>query len=262
MSLVLADRVMETTTTTGTGTLTLAGAVTGFQSFGAVGDGNTCFYCIFSVDTNGNANGAWEVGQGTYTLSGTTLSRDTVFASSNSGSAVSFAAGTKRVILTVPAEKTIVNQASSTFSMSSVAWANWIKADAITPQTDNTALSTWPDSSGNGNSFTQTGSNRPKYRTGANGINGVPGVQFTSSSSESMATTAGAASLTGNFYVGIVMQWLNAGAFEDAISWGDASSGKRRSIISNGNGVFCYLGFVGQSADHFQQILPAPLSGQ
>lgn len=98
MALVIADRVKETTTTTGTGTVTLAGAVTGFQSFAAVGNGNTTFYTI--ADQTGSN---WEVGIGTYTSSGTTLSRDTVLASSNSGSLVNFGAGTKDVFVTYPA---------------------------------------------------------------------------------------------------------------------------------------------------------------
>jgi len=100
MSLVIADRVQETTTTTGTGTLTLGGAVAGYQSFAAIGNGNTTYYAI----TDGTN---WEVGIGTYTLSGTTLARTTVLASSNSGSAVSFGAGTKQVFGTLPAEKAV-----------------------------------------------------------------------------------------------------------------------------------------------------------
>jgi hypothetical protein len=76
MALVIKDRVKETSTTTGTGTLTLAGAVTGFDSFADVGDSNTTYYsCTDGTD--------FEVGIGTYTLSGTTLSRDTVFESSS-----------------------------------------------------------------------------------------------------------------------------------------------------------------------------------
>jgi hypothetical protein len=97
MALVYADRVRETTATTGTGTLTLAGAAAGFRSFAAVGNGNTCHYCVESDA------GDWEVGLGTYTASGTTLARTTVLASSNGGSAVNLPAGTKRVFLTVPA---------------------------------------------------------------------------------------------------------------------------------------------------------------
>jgi hypothetical protein len=99
MALVVKDRVKETTTTTGTGTLTLAGAADGFQSFSVVGDGNTTYYAIVS----GND---WEVGVGTYTASGTTLSRDTVLESSNSGSAINLTAAAD-VFVTYPAERSI-----------------------------------------------------------------------------------------------------------------------------------------------------------
>lgn len=97
MALVLKDRVKETTSVTGTGTATLLGAATGYQSFAAVGNGNTTYYTI--ADQTGSN---WEVGIGTYTSVGTTLSRDTVLASSNSGSLVSFTSGTKDVFVTFP----------------------------------------------------------------------------------------------------------------------------------------------------------------
>lgn len=102
MALVLQDRVKETSTTASTGTFTLAGASTGFQSFAAVGNGNTTYYAIVSQTLT-----EWEVGIGTYTLSGTTLSRTTVLASSNGGSLVNFSAGTKDVFVTYPAEKSV-----------------------------------------------------------------------------------------------------------------------------------------------------------
>ena len=103
MALVLADRVKDSTTTTGTGTVTLSGtAPTGYQNFSVIGNGNTTYYTIAGQGTS-----EWEVGIGTYTSSGTTLSRDTVLASSNSGSLVVFSAGTKDVFVTYPAERTI-----------------------------------------------------------------------------------------------------------------------------------------------------------
>ena len=99
MAFVVADRVKETTTTTGTGTVTLLGASAGFQSFAAIGDTNTTYYTIAA-----QTGTEWEVGIGTYTSSGTTLARTTVFSSSNSGSLVNFSAGSKDVFVTYPAE--------------------------------------------------------------------------------------------------------------------------------------------------------------
>jgi len=107
MALILKDRVQETTTTTGTGTLTLGGAVTGYQSFSAIGNANTTYYAIYAP-----GGSEWEVGLGTYTASGTTLSRDTVLASSNSGSLVSFSAGTKNVWCDYPAGKAVYTDAN------------------------------------------------------------------------------------------------------------------------------------------------------
>jgi hypothetical protein len=102
MALVLKDRVKETTTTTGTGTITLAGAVSGFQSFSAIGNGNSTYYVIADP-----ATGDWEVGIGTYTSSGTTLSRTTVLSSSNAGSLVTFAAGVKDVFVSYPSSRSV-----------------------------------------------------------------------------------------------------------------------------------------------------------
>ena len=108
MALVVKDRVKETTATTGTGTLTLAGALTGFQSFSsALSDGDTTYYAIFESST-----GEWEVGLGTFTASGTTLARTTVLASSNSGSAVNLTAGSAEVFITEPAGKSAYFDAS------------------------------------------------------------------------------------------------------------------------------------------------------
>lgn len=108
MALVLADRVKETSSFTGTASpITLLGAATGFQSFAAVGNGNTTFYSITNPGTN-----EWEVGVGTYTASGTTLSRTIILASSNSGLIVTFSAGSKEVFVTYPAEKSVNHDAS------------------------------------------------------------------------------------------------------------------------------------------------------
>ena len=108
MSLILLDRVKQTTTSIGTGTITLNGLSVGFQPFSSLGDGATTYYTI-----QGDAD--WEVGIGIY--SSNTLTRDTVLSSSNGGSLVNFTKGTKNVFVTLPAEKTITSIASADASV-------------------------------------------------------------------------------------------------------------------------------------------------
>lgn len=109
MPLVVKDRIKETSTTSGTGTLTLAGAAAGFRSFADIGDGNTTYYAI--VDPTANT---WEVGIGTYTSSGTTLSRDTILSnSSGTTSAINFAANVKDVFVTYPSDKSVHEDADN-----------------------------------------------------------------------------------------------------------------------------------------------------
>ena len=106
MSLVLADRVRQTTTSTGTGTITLDGSVEGFQSFTTIGNGNTTYYTI--------AGGTqWEVGIGTY--SSGTLARTTVI-SSSTGLKLDLAAGTKDVFVTLPSSVAVTSGTDVTFT--------------------------------------------------------------------------------------------------------------------------------------------------
>jgi len=124
MALVVKDRVKETTSTTGTGTVTLAGASTGFQSFSVIGDGNTTYYSIVSGNN-------WEVGLGTYTASGTTLSRDTILESSNAGSAITLS-GTSDVFCTYPAEKSGHKDSTNTIYAEQIGASNGILINATT----------------------------------------------------------------------------------------------------------------------------------
>jgi hypothetical protein len=109
MALVINDRVKETTTTTGTGAVSLGGAVTGFETFAAgVGNSNTTYYAIVHQTAN-----EFEVGLGTLDGDSSDLTRTTVISSSNSDSAVDFAAGTKDVFCTIPASKLIFEDANN-----------------------------------------------------------------------------------------------------------------------------------------------------
>lgn len=134
MALIVKDRVQEITTTVGTGTVTLGGAVLGFQSFAAIGDGNTTYYAIVDPVT-----GDWEAGIGTYTSSGTTLSRGTVLSSSNGGLLVSFVAGTKNVFCTYPSERAVYLDSAGSYPVQNTFNALTASSIALTTGTITTA---------------------------------------------------------------------------------------------------------------------------
>jgi hypothetical protein len=100
MALVLADRVQQTGTANTTVSFTLSGSVTGFQSFTVIGNTNTTYYSAF--DTAGN----WETGLGTYSTTGPTLTRTTIYQSSNSNAAVTFS-GSVNVFVTYPSGRSV-----------------------------------------------------------------------------------------------------------------------------------------------------------
>ena len=112
MAHITADRVRDTSTTLGTGAFTVSGTpASGYVTFSAVMSvGDTCYYAIQNQAAN-----EWEVGVGTYS-SANTVTRTTVYTSSNAGSAVSFSAGTKDIFITVPASKLIQQTPSNSLT--------------------------------------------------------------------------------------------------------------------------------------------------
>ncbi len=96
MALKFFDRVNEIWTGTGTGAMSLAGAYADYVTFGSVlSNADTCYITIVNPGVN-----EWECSLATYTTSGNTLTRTTVYASTNANAAVNFSAGTKTVFIT------------------------------------------------------------------------------------------------------------------------------------------------------------------
>jgi hypothetical protein len=154
MAFVVKDRVKVTSTTTGTGTFTLgAAAGISFQDFSVIGDGNTTSYTIVDPST-----GAFEVGIGTYTASGTTLSRDEVLESSNAGSLVDFAAGLKEVFVAYPAERAVFTDVAQTLTNKTLNSPALVTPALGTPASGNLANCTFPtlNQSTTGNAATAT----------------------------------------------------------------------------------------------------------
>jgi hypothetical protein len=119
MALILADRVQETGTANTTVSFTLTGAVTGFQSFAVVGNSNTTYYA--ATDASGN----WEVGLGTYSTTGPTLTRTTPFQSSGGLGATTFS-GPVNVFITYLAGTAVYLDPSSNVSpLGTVSSGTW-----------------------------------------------------------------------------------------------------------------------------------------
>jgi hypothetical protein len=135
MALALYDRVQQTGTANTTVSFTLSASVTGFQSFTVIGNGNTTYYA--ATDATGN----WEVGLGTYSTTGPTLTRTTVYSSSNTGSAVTFS-GAVNVFVTYPAGRSVNLDASSNATIAGLLTSTFApnigtvaSASTITPTT-------------------------------------------------------------------------------------------------------------------------------
>lgn len=90
----------------------------------------------------------------------------------------------------------------------------WLKADAITPQSDNTALATWTASTGN-NATQGTGINQPAYRTagGAANKNGKAVVEFFSTANPIFMTTTTFGTLSQPFTVFIVYKYSSNASY-------------------------------------------------
>lgn len=105
MSHITEPRVAESSVTTGVGAFTLAGALTAHVAFsGVCAVGDTVWYDIEAIGADGLPSGAWEEGLGTYSAANT-LTRTTVYRSTNANAAVNFAAGAKYVRLIADARQ-------------------------------------------------------------------------------------------------------------------------------------------------------------
>jgi hypothetical protein len=109
-----------TTATTGTGTITLGSAVSGFLSFSGAGVSNA-ETVTYAIEDGSNR----EIGTGTYTSSGTTLSRS-VTKSTNSDSAISLS-GSAQVFIT-PRTEDIGNKTETNTWTSAQTFSSSVKS--------------------------------------------------------------------------------------------------------------------------------------
>jgi hypothetical protein len=170
----IVDRVMEASTTTGTGTYTLGGAITGYRTFSVVGTGGQCYYCAVDVDVNGVPIGDWEVGLGTYTASGTTLARTRVDESSNSGGAVNWSAGTRRIFICHPARVGV--PVNGWTVRNAIVWNSYLAPELISARVKDNASVNWrllTQSLGGASAYTFTATVRAFLAAAPSGTFGI-----------------------------------------------------------------------------------------
>jgi hypothetical protein len=164
MALALYDRVQQTGSANTTVSFTLSGSVTGFQSFSVVGNTNTTYYSAF------DASGNWEVGLGTYSTTGPTLTRTTIYSSSNSNAAATFS-GSVNVFVTYPSGKSVNLDASNNASaLGTVASGTW-QGTVITPTYGGTGVATLTGiAKGNGTSAFTAATSGTDYSAGTSAL--------------------------------------------------------------------------------------------
>ena len=237
MALVLANRVQETGTANTTVSFTLTGAVGGFQSFAAVGNTNTTFYA--ATDASGN----WEVGLGTYSTTGPTLTRTTVYASSNSGSAVTFS-GTCNIFVTYPSGRSVNLDASGNVSaLGTIASGTW-NASTIPVAYGGTGVTTSSGASSlvlrDANSNI-TGNN---FLNGYSAVTAAAGTTVLTASSAYYQRLSGSTTQTFQLPVGTTMANGQAFVFDNdssgALSIVDNASGAIDTVPAGGYSfIFC-----------------------
>ena len=224
----IVNRAKMTTTTTGTGTITLGSASSGYQSFADAGvaNGDVVRYVI-------EDGSAWEIGTGTYTTSGTTLSR-TPLQSSASGAAISLT-GSAVVYISVIAAQLIPilglytgNPSSPTAPSATGTNAISIGSGASAASNTSTALG---NNSGGSGSVTATGA-------GAMALGGsrASGADSFAAATADITTTYGATAANA-LAIGRIAKASQA----SAIAIGEAAS-------STGSGGYCIAIGYGSSA--------------
>lgn len=146
--------------------------------------------------------------------------------------------------------------------ISTIPFVRRFRASDIVGISNGNPVGSWIDSAGSGDPATSSGGSRPTFQT--NVINGKPVVRFNGSSNY-LRTTAGGASLTGNFYVACVFQLAGLNAFQMTLSWGEESDHKRRSMLIWSSDVTSNndpntVTFNGQSSDVHQPYGTPPLT--